>query len=171
MLTTAQWVRLRKVAERYSYAMPAEDLIQEAFCRALEPDGRKCPADIDVVKFLAEAMRSIADGEMNKSGNRLTIVPIVGAAELDDEGEELPDPAFTPEEYLAREQAAAAIRKEVLALFDDDPQARDIVEGRMENLSADELRVLTGLDKTGYDSKLKLIRRRIDNKYPGGWKS
>jgi RNA polymerase sigma-70 factor (ECF subfamily) len=40
----------------------------------------------------------------------------------------------------------------------------------MENLNADELRELTGLDKTAYDSKLKLIRRRIDNKYPEGWK-
>ena len=34
----------------------------------------------------------------------------------------------------------------------------------------DEVRELTGLDKTAYDSKRKLIRRRIDKKYPEGFK-
>ncbi len=72
---------------------------------------------------------------------------------------------------MAQEQTAAVIRGEVLALFDDDPVAHDIVEGRMEDLSADELRELTGLDQKAYDSKLRLIRRRINNKYPKGWRS
>lgn len=70
-----------------------------------------------------------------------------------------------------REQSEAAIRGAVLALFDDDQQARDIVEGTMVDLSADELRELTGLDKTAYASKRKLMRRRIDKAYPEGWKS
>jgi hypothetical protein len=40
----------------------------------------------------------------------------------------------------------------------------------MEELTVDEMRELTGLDKIAYDSKRKLIRRRIDKQYPGGWK-
>ena len=40
----------------------------------------------------------------------------------------------------------------------------------MEEMTAEEMRELTGLDKTGYDSKRKLIRRRIDKQYPEGWK-
>ena len=38
-------------------------------------------------------------------------------------------------------------------------------------MSVEELKELTGLDATGYNSKLKLIRRRIDKKFPKGWAS
>lgn len=169
-LTLAQWARLRKVAARYAYAMTAEDLLQEAFRRALEARGRNCPINVDVVRFLAEVMRSIADGEMEKAKSRPTLIPIANYGNQEDGAEDPPDSAFNAEEYLAREQTAIATRRELLALFDDDAQARDIVEGRIENLNANELRELTGLDKTAYDSKLKLIRRRIDSKYPEGWK-
>jgi RNA polymerase sigma-70 factor (ECF subfamily) len=58
----------------------------------------------------------------------------------------------------------------MLALFKDDPVARDLLEGIMEDFDADELRELTGLDKTAYASKRRLIRRTIDKHYPGGWK-
>jgi RNA polymerase sigma-70 factor (ECF subfamily) len=75
------------------------------------------------------------------------------------------------EEFLTRDQHAGAVRRHVLSLFDDDPEARDIVEGTMEGLSPGELRELTGLDKTAYASKRRLIRRRIENAYPEGWKS
>lgn len=58
----------------------------------------------------------------------------------------------------------------MLALFDDDSQALDLVEGIMEGFGADELRELTGLDGTAYASKRRLIRRTIDKHYPAGWK-
>jgi DNA-directed RNA polymerase specialized sigma24 family protein len=170
-LTPAQWARLRKVADRYSYAMAAEDLLQEAFRRALEADGRKCPVEVDPVRFLAEAMHSIANGELEKTKSRPALVLIASSADQEDGHEDPADSALSAEEHLAQEQAATAIRGEVLALFDDDPVAHDIVEGRMEDLSADELRELTGLDQKAYDSKLRLIRRRISNKYPKGWRS
>ncbi len=128
-LTLAQWARLRKVAARYAYAMTAEDLLQEAFRRALEDNGRNCPSHVDVVRFLAEVMRSIADGEMEKAKNRPVLVPIANYGDQEDGAEDPPDSALTAEEYLAREQTAAATRRELLAHFDDDTQARDIVEG------------------------------------------
>ena len=55
--------------------------------------------------------------------------------------------------------------RDVLALFDDDPQAQDILEGTMEDMTMEELRELTGLSQTAYDSKRRLIRRRIDRAY------
>lgn len=169
-LTLAQWARLRKVAARYAYALTAEDLLQEAFRRALEENGRNCPGHVDVVRFLAEVMRSIADGEMEKAKSRPALVPIASYGDQEDGAEDPPDFAINAEECLTRDQAVAAIRRDLLALFDDDTQARDIVEGRMESLNADELRELTGLDEIAYDTKLRLIRRRINNKYPEGWK-
>ena len=56
-------------------------------------------------------------------------------------------------ERMVSEQNAAMFRREVLALFDDDPQARDILEGTMEDMTAEELRELTSLSQTAYDSK------------------
>jgi DNA-directed RNA polymerase specialized sigma24 family protein len=168
-LTPAQCARLRKVANLYGYAMTPEDLLQEAFKSALEENGRRCPTDVDVVRFLAESMRSIASGEFEKAKVRPSLVQIANYGDQEEEAEDPPDPAIGVEDWLAREQHAAGVRREILALFDDDPLARDIVEGRMADMTADDLRELTGLDRTSYASKLKLIRRRIDNKYPRGW--
>jgi hypothetical protein len=147
VLTPAQWARLRTVADRYSYAMSADDLLQEAFTRALADDGRDCPADIDVVRFLAEAMRSIANAEYEKAKFGPSLVPIASYGDQKDGAADPLDAAIGADDWLAREQHAAARHKEILTLFDDDPLARDIVEGRMAEMSADELRELTGLDR------------------------
>lgn len=169
-LMPADWARLRKVAHRYSFGRPIEpdDLLQEGFLRAL--DSRKCPKHVDVVKFLAEAMRSIAHGEAEKAEYRLTLVSIDKTGDEQNQALDHKDPDPNSEETMVSEQDAALIRTALLALFDDDAIARDIVEGTMEDLSAEELRELTGLDKTAYDSKRRFIRRTIDKAYPEGWK-
>lgn len=162
--------RLRKVSGYYARPqIGPKDLLQEAFARAL--DGRTCPAHVDVVKFLAEAMRSIANGESEKVEYQLPLVSIVTkTGEALPEATNCPDPALTAEERLISEEGAGRIRREVLAIFDDDPIAQLIVEGMMEEMNADELRELSDLNQTAYDSKRKLIRRRIDKRYPEGWK-
>ncbi len=169
-LTVADWVRLKLVARKYASGRPIEpdDLLQEAMARAI--DSRVCPAHVDVVKFLAEAMRSIAHGEGEKAEHKLVLVPVPKTGDYVREALAVPDPAPSAEASLISEENAAGIRKALLALFDDDPQARDIMEGTMEDMTADELRKLTGLSQTAYDSKRRLIRRRIDKAYPQGWK-
>ena len=62
-------------------------------------------------------------------------------------------------------QDEAAILNAALAAFVDDQAARDIVEGTLAGMNGQELRELIGLDQTTYDSKRKLVRRRIDNTY------
>lgn len=169
-LTVADWVRLKLVARKYASGRPIEpdDLLQEAMARAI--DSRACPAHVDVVKFLAEAMRSIAHGEGEKAEHKLVLVPVPKTGDYVREALAVPYPAPSAEASLISEENAAGIRKALLALFDDDPQARDIMEGTMEDMTADELRELTGLSQTAYDSKRRLIRRRIDKAYPQGWK-
>ncbi len=168
--TDADRVRLYRVAQRYAFgrAIEPEDLLQEALVRAL--DSRNCPTHVDVVKFLAEAMRSIAHGEAEKAKTRPVVISIAGAGDYQSEALNHPDPSPSVEEKIIGEENIAVIRRSVLALFDDDPQARDIMEGRIVGLNAEELRELTGLDKTAYDSKCKLIRRRLNKAYPEGWK-
>jgi len=169
-LSPAEWARLRKVAARYAFGRPieAKDLLQEAMARAT--DGRTCPAHVDVVKFLAEAMRSIAHGEAEKVEHRLPLVSVAKTGDHQSEALNYPDQALNPEERMLHEEEAERIRHELLALFDDDPVAQVIVEGIMDGMEGEELREFTDLDETAYDSKRKLIRRRIDKKYPEGWK-
>lgn len=167
-LSAADWVRLKRVAALYARrAISAQDLLQEAFARALD-GSRACPVHVNVVRFLAEAMRSIADGEREKAGRRPALVSIEGGGDAV-EALNCPDPAPSVEDRIAQAEQDARMRTDLLALFEDDPAAKDIVEGTMEGMTAEELRELTGLDKTAYDSKRKLIRRRIDKRYPEGW--
>ena len=141
--------------------------------RSLEKDGRKCPLHVDLVKFLIEGMRSIADGEREKAENRIDKVPI-GIQESQEDGlsayADPADPSPTIEERLGDDQEDAAMKASLLLVFIDDPIARDILEGIWVGLNAEELRTLTGLNKTEYDSKRKLMHRRIMKNYPDGWK-
>jgi hypothetical protein len=132
--------------------------------------GRKCPAHVDVVKFLAEAMRSIADGEAEKIENQVALTPIAQLGDEQDGAVDPEEPRLNAEDAAIGTQNVAAIHDAMLALFNDDSQARDVVEGIMEGFSADELRELTGLDETSYASKRRRIRRTIDKHYPEGWK-
>lgn len=171
-LTAVDLARLKMVARKYAFGRPIEpdDLLQESYIRAL--DSRACPSHVDVVKFLAEAMRSIAHGEAEKVEHKVTLVPIAKTGGPED-AESIKDEADDAETQMIAAQRAErciATRAAVIALFDDDPTAQLVLEGMMEEMTAEEMRELTGLDKTGYDSKRKLIRRRIDKQYPEGWK-
>lgn len=163
--TPAQWARLKAVANRFAFGyLDSSDLLQEAFVRAL--DTRNCPADIDVVMFLVGIMRSIVSGEAEKAKNHPMVVMSSVAPGEQDEPVEYPDPSPSVEQdFIDKEN-----RRRVLALFDDDPDAQTILEGDMDGWTAEELRELTGLDKTAYDSKRKFIRRRLNKLDSEGWK-
>jgi hypothetical protein len=169
-LAPAQWARLRMVAAHYSIGCPmeAEELLQEAFRRALDGE-RKCPVAIDVVRFLAEAVRSIANGELKKAMRGLVLVPRPPPGQPETPVPEPKDPAPNAERQreVAEEEAEADARRQrqrqqIIGLFADDPVAQVIVEGLMEGVRGEDLRALTDLDQTAYQSKRRLIRRRIE---------
>jgi DNA-directed RNA polymerase specialized sigma24 family protein len=171
-LTPTDLARLKMVARKYAFGRPIEpdDLLQEVYLRAL--DSRACPVHVDVIKFLAEAMRSIAHGEAEKVEHKATFVPIAATGDSEDEACPLPDESDDAETQIIAAQRAercVAVHATIIALFDDDSIAKLVLEGMMEGLTADDVRELTDLDKTAYDSKRKLIRRRIDKQYPEGW--
>lgn len=169
-LTPASLIRLRKVAAYYSLGRPLDpnDLLQEAFLRAL--DTRQCPAHVDVVRFLAEAIRSIAYDTSQRVENKVILVPVAKTGGDGSEALNVPDPEPSAENRMIEVEDEKAFRDALFKLFEDDPVARDIVEGDLEGMVAEELRELTGLDKTSYASKRKLIRRRIDKAIARGWK-
>ena len=170
-LSDADWTRLGKVAALYARnrAIKPDDLLQEAFRRALD-GSRNCPVHVDPVRFLAEAMRSIADGELQKSKAQPRLVPIANHGG-DETTVDPPDPALDPEQHAGSAEQAAAMKACLLSLFGDDEIAQVILEGMMEGIEGEELRELTDLDNTAYQSKRRLIRRRIDKKLPKGWTS
>jgi len=168
-LSTASWVRLRKIAAAYGRTCPlgGDDLLQEAFARALD-GSRNCPVDVDVVRFLAETMRSIAFDSVKALSRHpeLQAVSLIGDDGL---SHDPADEAADAEHILASEQEVARIKGAILSLFDDDVVAQIVVEGMMEGMEGEELRATTELSTTGFASKRRLIRRRIDDAYPDGW--
>ena len=166
--TDAQWIRLRTVAEKYSrkYArlcpLEAEELLQETFCRALAED-RRCPSHVDPVRFLAE-------GEIIKVENQIDVVPIMQPGTVPESAVDPRDARMSSEQSLIANEDAEVFRQEMLGLFPDDQQARDLLDGIMEGYEGEELRALTDLDEISFASKRRLIRRRIDKNYPKGWK-
>lgn len=166
-LTPAAALRLRKTARRYAFGAPfAEDaLLHEAFVRALV-GLRNCPVTVDVVRFLAEAIRSIADSERQKLERRREI-PLPDHGAPTPQIPEPADPSPNPEEELLGEEEATQGRAELIALFGDDVVAQTLVEGIMDGVRGEDLRALTDLDQKGYESKRRLIRRRIEKRRGG----
>jgi len=164
-LTPAQCLRLKKVANVYSYfgrLMEADELLQEAFRRALD-GARNCPVDVDIVRFLVKVMQSIANSEYKGAKRRPRSVPLLAPGEPDTREVDPEDPTPNAEERLAADGDSNDDRKEkIIDLFADDTEAQVIVEGMMEGVRGEDLRALTDLDPMAYQSKRRLIRRRIE---------
>lgn len=171
-LSDIEWYRLQTISKSLArtYPLEAEELLHEACCRALD-GSRNCPRHVDIIQFLAGAMKSIASDTL-KSEKRYPKLRLVLNSEDDDEEIlDLPDDRLNVEEELEQEHEAGLIRKRILDLFHDDPIAQIMVEGIMEDMEGEELQGLTSLDKTAFESKRKLIRRRIVKGFPEGWKN
>jgi hypothetical protein len=161
--SVAEWGRLHKVAKAFSFrtGWGLEDLLQEAMVRTLQGT-RNCPSDVDVMKHLIDTMSSIADGEREKSHNLLPHVPTAQPG-LED-AEDPASPEWSAEDNLAYEGG----RVEILAMFDDDPVAKDMVDGILARFDTEQLKELTGLQGTAYNSKRTLVRRRLLKLAPKG---
>jgi DNA-directed RNA polymerase specialized sigma24 family protein len=161
--TDAQWIRLRKASGYFAwvYDLSGDDLLQEAFCRALA-GSRQCPTSVDVVKFLVDAMRSIANGEGEKVENQIDTVPIVQPGAAYDGAVDPKDSTDSQEEAMVAAETSEAMRQAILGLFPNDQQARDLADGILAGYEGEDLRALTDLDQKGYASKRRFMRRTID---------
>jgi hypothetical protein len=170
-LTDAQWIRLRKASTYFTWVpgLVGDDLLQEAFCRGLA-GSRQCPTNVDVVKFLIEAMRSIANGEGEKAENQIDTVPIEQPDAPADGAVDPKDSTASQDETMIAVESDEATRQEILGLFSNDLQARDLADGILAGYEGEELRTLTDLDEKGYASKRRYMRRTIDKHYPEGRK-
>jgi DNA-directed RNA polymerase specialized sigma24 family protein len=170
-LSEADALLLKKASIHLSFggARSSRDLRQEAFKRTLA-GSRRCPRNLPIVPFLFGVMRSIASADRKSLGRvpELTLVP------KDDsttgkifEGR---DPRLSPEDLAIKEQELVEIKERILALFEDDLVAQTLTEGMMEGMEGKELRAFVGLSERDFDTKRRLVRRRIDKAFPDGWK-
>jgi DNA-directed RNA polymerase specialized sigma24 family protein len=171
VLPPAAWLRLHRVARalcRHT-GIDADDLLQDAFHRALD-GSRQCPRHVDVLRFLAGAMRSIAS-DWSKTQKRQSDVGLVASTgSLQKVIVEVRDLHPDPHELLASEQEAACMKRAVLEVFADDLVAQRMLEGIMDGLEGEELRSFTDLNETEFASKRRLVRRRIDKAFPKEFK-
>ena len=170
-LGQADWLRLHKVARalcRYG-GFDADDLLQEAFQRAL--DGvRQCPRDLEVTRFLAGVMRSIASDWSKARRRRPELRFNAPSGALLDIVVQVRDSSLDAEESLASTQESACVIERIKELFADDRAALKIIEGILEGRAGAELRSSAELGEKEFASKRRLIRRRIDKAFPKEWK-
>jgi DNA-directed RNA polymerase specialized sigma24 family protein len=142
-LTVQQKTALTKLARAYAMktSFSHEDLLQEALMRVL--DGRRdWPRIVDAVPFLAGVMRSIAwDWRTERHDENIETAEIG---------------------YEDRAADARIDIGKLIALFDDDVTAQRIVIALMDGARGEELRELSGLTRTEYESKRTKIRRRLE---------
>ena len=166
--SNADRLRLRSTAQFYAvYPVEPDELIQEALCRALAGT-RKCPRTVNVVRFLAEAIRSIAHGELQKVENQRDEVSVHDETVEDPDSITPKEPSPTAEERMISDEQARNTENSLLELFDDDEQAQLIVLGMLSGAEGTELREATELDQTGFNSKRRKVRRQINKAIENG---
>jgi DNA-directed RNA polymerase specialized sigma24 family protein len=145
-LTAPQKTALNKVARIYagktSYGHDGhKDLIQEAYLRVLNGQ-REWPRDVAVVPFLAGVMRSIA-WDWREEDHFEDAEP----------------------ELIGHEDQSALARidiKKIIGMFSNDPAAQTILLAMAQGARGEELRKLSGLSPTEYESKRTKIRRQLE---------
>lgn len=150
-----------------------KELVNMAVESALKPNGRKWPKHrVDIVKFLAEAMRSIAFDEARKLKGGVRLVP---ETDLQTPGSEQPagslleslgEPTPSPEELRlelekeAKAQAALAVFRVQLAAADNEISR--ILELRLQSFSKAEIRAHLKLSDKAFWTADRRLTRRIE---------
>jgi len=146
-----------------------------AVAAALDPKGRKWPKQrVDIIKFLAEAMRSITYNEARKleSGTQPRLVPETDLQSTGDEAstgsvlEPLLEPVPGAEELLieaereARNQARLTVFRAQLAT--GTRQIGEIFERRLQGFSKVEIREQLGMSDKDFWTADRRLTRRIE---------
>jgi RNA polymerase sigma-70 factor (ECF subfamily) len=153
LFTELELLRLKTLARWYGRGLPAdvgwEDLLQEALTRVLIGT-RRVPKGVKGVAFVAGVMRSVRSEHWRRSAKR----GLEAACATAGPGEPM-DCAPPPDDELIAQQALSAIAR----LFADDLQATAILHGLASGMTAQEIRLKSGMSETEYDSTRKRMRR------------
>jgi DNA-directed RNA polymerase specialized sigma24 family protein len=154
-------LRLKSIARIYARGLPPEgaweDMLQEALTRVLTGSRRR-PEGVTIVAFVAGILRSLRADYWRRARRESGDNQLRVDHRLDESlALDLVDPTPGPERALDARQQIALIK----LLFAGDPAALRIIDGLRDGLSAEQIRLSTGLSKTDYDSARRRIRRTV----------
>ncbi|WP_370307598.1 hypothetical protein [Sinimarinibacterium flocculans] len=170
-LTDLDLHRLLNIAELYARGtiLQAQDVLQEAVCRALM-GRRKCTEGKDVMRFLAETMKSIVSDERRSWWSQ----HVEGSGDLIEQ-DAANDDAIGQEstgdgDEVLEGLLLSELYNQVQSLFSDDEAAVLTLSGLFAGDSPEDIREALGIGKTEYATIRRRIRRRIDAAFPDGWR-
>lgn len=183
-LTEAELGRIHRAAQYALFGTEYTDpdeLLGEAVQRTLDgvgvPGGRHWPKDVHFVAYIIRTMQSIADGSSNSVVQTSTasleaMAGGEGNAELAlaQEGFSSPDvveQALEVEEAAERQSRAAADAALIEAHFANDDQIQFLIMGDKDDMKAADIRAISGMNQTEYDSARRRFRRGLNTLMPG----
>lgn len=187
-LTVTELGRIRRAAQYAlfgtEYTDPLE-LLGEAVQRTLEgvgeKEGRHWPKDVHFVAYVIMTMQSIAEGSSSSVTKSRTAYLETMAGHVDDaelalaqEGFFSPDvieQALGIEETSERQARAAADVALIEAHFANDEEIQFIIMGDKDGMKPSEIRAVSGMDQTTYDTARRRFRRGLNTLMPGRRKS
>lgn len=183
-LTNVELYRLHKLARALlagtEYSDP-EELLNEALVRTLRAangeKGRRWPKSVPFVAFLGQTMKGLADDSLNSSyikqtqemealaTEALTADEAIGAR-----GHAHPDVvtlAIEAGENSDNCDRATRDAARIDAHFAGDDEVGWLVMGHKDGLKAAEIRDLSGMDQTQYETARRRFRRGLEKLFPG----
>jgi DNA-directed RNA polymerase specialized sigma24 family protein len=159
-ISEADTARLVSAARGFSRlcGIDADELLQEAFTRALE-GRRTCERGTDLVPFLCGVMKSFVsqENEARKAGFRPTVLLRDGEPALPD----VPANDPSPEKLAISAIDDSALLAEIEAATVGDEQVQLLIEGIFDGMRGDKLQELLGVDEKGLATVRTRLRRLL----------
>lgn len=181
-LLPEEWARLYAYGKNrahmmalYGGALDEKDLVQNAITALLEERRTWNPKKVTFIGVLMGAMKSIASNHKEKSLKSGYSVPESQLAtdNEDDESEtpvELhPDSRLNPEQQMVLAEDEKDITRlvgELYDFFENDAEARLVMDGWSEGLCGTEIIEALEIDRKGYETIAKRIRRKSTARWP-----
>jgi hypothetical protein len=190
-LTPADAIRIRKAAGYClygtAYAAP-DDLVNEAVQRAMSAGaglkGRKWPKAVPFVAFMIKTIQGLADDSSKSSYQRLTASADAMAADgstadealgavkgWDHSHGDVVSMAVSAQEAQERQEAAKLDSDAIDAHFAGDDEIGYLIMGIKDDMKPAQIREISGMTATQYDTAMRRLRRGLDKLFPGRRKS
>jgi DNA-directed RNA polymerase specialized sigma24 family protein len=160
-------IRMRRAGKSFAWgsALSGDDLIQEAILAALV-GRRKCPREVAVVKFLINAMRSIASAA-REAERTAGIDYTLDATGTDGKPVVIPTGIEPDAETVRLRAEDVELRMaELHELFDDDDEAMLVILGLLEGQTKEDIMSTYDFVETAYDTIRRRIRRKMNGRSP-----
>ncbi|WP_409028535.1 hypothetical protein OX462_12305 [Janthinobacterium sp. SUN098] len=183
-LTAEELYKLAKAAGYYlfgsEYQKPSE-LLNEAILRAMNAaiggQGRAWKTSIDFFSFLMMCMKGIASDSANSVGQKRTLridalatetlsgEDFLGARGFNHRSTE--DQVEENQEIGLRQAIAKSDSDAIDQFFKNDENVSFIIMGYKDEMPAEEIRAISGMSSTEYDTAKRRFRRGLDKIFPG----